>query len=487
MAMGGNVETLDPHFTTNSLVICVTDQIYEPLLITDANMQLQPRLAHSWKQIDGRTWEFYLRKGITFHCGEPFTADAVKRTFERALDPKKPAPGGVSLSMVESVTVKDPYTVVIKTKEPFAPLLYNLAHSGSIVMCPRAIEQWGPGMSDHPCGTGQFRLASWTKGEKVVLTRNEKYYLEGQLDRVVFQTIPDEISRLIALETGAADIIIDLPPSEIPRIKSQPHLQVLTKPSLRSVYIALNSKKAPFDDERVRQALNYAVNREEIVTHVLEGLGTVANVPFAPGVWGSAQDTLKVYTFDQQKARSLLAEAGWKDTDGDGYLDRAGQRLKMTLNSPEGRYLRDREVAQTIQTQLRAIGIDAQLRIWEYAGYMAALKKRDLDMYLIGVGCSTADLDFALDATTYSKGLYNFHDYSNPRVDELFLAGRAEANTKKRLDMYYELQRILLKDAPVISLYHMSVVVALNRDRVEGFEPQPGERIRLLNTRLVKK
>lgn len=484
IAIGGDVESLDPHWTINTLTIMVTDQIYEPLLITDVDMQLQPRLATSYKRVDPLTWELYLRKGVSFHCGEPFTAQAVKTTLERALDPASPGSG--LLSMISSVSVKDPYTVVIKTKEPFTPLPYHLAHSGAIMMCPKCLAKWGRDIAGHPCGTGQFRLTEWVRGDKVSLVRNEHYYLGGHLDRVIFRTIPDEITRLIAIETGEVDIVMDIPPTEVKALDAHPDIKVMMKPGTATICINMNARKAPFDDIRVRQAFQYAVNDEEIVRHVLEGLGEAATVPFAPAIWGSAQGKIRMYQYDLAKAKGLLAAAGWKDTDGDGFVDKSGQRLRVTLHTPEGRYLRDREIAQAVQAQLRAIGVDAQLRTWEWGGYMTSMRNHELDMFMSGLGVSTADMDYGMGLATYSKGSYNFHEYLNPRVDELFLAARGEVDAKKRLDLYYEAQRLVMTDAQVIPINHMVVMAAVNERRVQGFEPQAGNRVRLLDVKCVR-
>lgn len=485
IAMGGTVETLDPQRTINSLVVNVTDQIYDPLLTTDTNMELQPRLAESWELLeDNATWRFHLRRGVVFHDGTPFTAEAVRRTIARATDAAKPAIGSVPLRVVTVVKVVDDYTVDISTGAPFAPLLYHMAHGGSVILSPSSIDQWGEDLGSHPNGTGQFKLEEWVRGEKVVLVRNENYYLPTYLSTVVFQTIPDENTRLIAFETGAADIVMDFPPAEMDRLASLPGLQVQTKPSLRTIYIAMNANDEMFSDLRVRQALNYAVNREEIVEYVMDGLGQVADVPFAPGIWGSAQGVLRVYDFNQRRAEALFNEAGWADTDGDGFLDRDGKRMHIVLNSPEGRYLRDVEVAQAVQAQLRAVGVEVEIRTWEWGGYMASLKKYELPMYLIGLGASTADMDYAASLATDSKGGYNFHQYSNPEVDALIYAARIEMDTETRRGMYLQAQALQLSDAPVIALFHSVSVVAVNTARVEGFEVHPVERVRLNNVRI---
>jgi len=456
-----------------------TDAIYEPLLISDNQLQIHPRLAASYKRVDPVTWEFYLRKGVKFHCGEPLTAEAVKKSLDRSMDPASPASG--ILNMVSSVSVKDPYTVVVKTDVPFSPLPVFMAHSGAIVMCPKCLDKWGKDIGSHPCGTGQFRLDSWERGDKVSLIRNKQYYLKGNLDRVIFRSIPDEMTRLIALETGEVDLVVDIPPTEVKRLQAHRDIKVMIKPGTFTVCIYMNANRAPFEDIRVRQAFQYAVNRNEIIEHVLEGLGQAATVSFAASIFGSAEGKIKSNQHDPGKAKELLAAAGWKDTDGDGFVDKSGRRLKVTLNTPEGRYLRDREMAQAVQAQLRAIGVDAQLRTWEWAGYTTMMSKCEFDMFLVGLGVTTGDLHGGLSLACYSKGTYNHHEYSNPRVDELYFAARAEADTNKRLDLCYEIQRIVMADAQVIPISHMAVMAAVNQKRVQGFEVHAGGRLRLLD------
>lgn len=484
VALGTDVDTLDPHYTRSALTIMVTDGIYEPLLISDDNMQLHSRLAASYKRVDPLTWEFYLRKDVKFHCGEPFTAEAAKRSLERALDPASPGSG--LFNMISSVSVKDRYTVVVKTGMPFSALPCFMAHSAAIMMCPKCLDKWGRDIASHPCGTGQFRLDAWDRGDRVSLVRNKHYYLEGHLDRVIFRTIPDEMTRLIALETGEVDIVMDIPPTEVKRLSAHSDIKVMIKPGTFTVCIYMNANRAPFDDIKVRQAFQYAVNRDEIIEHVLEGLGQAATVPFAPSIFGSAEGKIETYEYNPAKAKGLLAAAGWKDTDKDGFVDKAGQRLKVTLHTPEGRYLRDREMAQTVQAQLRAIGVDAQLRTWEWAGYTNMMSRHEFDMFLVGLGVTTGDLHGGMSLACYSKGTYNHHEYSNPRVDELYLAARAEPDTEKRLNLYYEAQRLVMADAQVIPISHMAVMAAVNQRRVQGFDVHAGGRLRLLGVRCVR-
>lgn len=230
--------------------------------------------------------------------------------------------------------------------------------------------------------------------------------------------------------------------------------------------------------------MQHAVNKEEIVKHVLEGLGQAATVPYAPALWGSAEGMIDAPKYDPMKAKELLAEAGWKNTDNEGFLvNSSGKRLSFTLHTPEGRYLRDKEIAQTIQAQLMDIGVDAKLRTWEWAGYLAELKNQELGMFLVSFGVSTGTVDGGLSGNAYSEGGYNYHGYSNPRVDELFFKARGEIDQDKLINMYYEAQKIVMDDAQVIPINHMAVMAAINYKRVQDFQIQASSRIRLLDVK----
>jgi len=284
VAQGADAKTLDPHGSNDQPSSRVIKQINESLVLQDENMELQPGLADSWEKIDELTFEFKLKQGVKFHNGEELKASDVKFTLLRALE--SPNVGHIVGAInADGIEIVNDYTIRLATTEPFAPLLAHLAHTGASILNEKAVTEAGDDYGQNPVGTGPFKFVKWTNGDSIELTRNDDYH--GELAKVkdlTFRNISEATNRTINLETGEVDIAYDILPSDVKRVDADKDLTLYRDVNLSTTYIGFNTQKAPFDDARVRQAINYAVDAESIIEAVMEGVGKQANGPLGPNV-----------------------------------------------------------------------------------------------------------------------------------------------------------------------------------------------------------
>lgn len=462
VAQGADVVTLDPHGTNDQPSARVRSQIYDTLIIQGEDLNLYPGLATSWKQIDELTWEFSLRRGVTFHNGETFTANDVKFTFDRLLDPATAADGAFILGAVENVEVIDDYTVRISTASPFAPLLNHLSHSATAILNEKAVREAGDGYGTRTAiGTGPFKFVSWVSGSHVILTRNDDYWGEpAKSQTVVFRAIPEGTVRAIELETGGVDIAYALEPIDVQRLEFDPNIVLSRVETLSASYIGFNVQKPPFDNPLVRQAINHAIDVDVLVDVIYEGQAVRAFSPISSMVFGAHTD-LEPYEYNPEKARQLLAEAGYPN----------GFSTSIWTNDNPLRM----QIAEVLQQDLKAIGIDVDVEIVEWGAYLENTGAGLHDMFILGWVTVTADADYGLYALFHSSqfgSAGNRTFYSNPRVDELLELGRATGDQAARLAAYREVQEILREEAPWVFLLFPEEVNGL-RANVEGFVPHP--------------
>jgi ABC-type transport system substrate-binding protein len=310
---------------------------------------------------DNLTWTFRLRKGIKFHDNTPFNAEAVKFNFERILNPETGSPSRTAFTPIKKITVIDEYTVAFSTDKPNAPLLENLVQNWASISSPEAMKKWGKDYGQHPVGTGPYKLKEWTLGERCVIERYEGYFgKRPNPDVIIYRPVPEEGARVVELESGNADIVADIPPEAAELLKKNPGVKMWVIPSTFQIDFELNCARAPFNDVRVRKAVNYAVDRKAIVEKILGGYGTVPDGMFTSGTQGYAK--LTPYPYDPVKAKQLLAEA---------YP--AGYKEKVVLWSTSGRYIKDKLVSEAVQGYLNQIGLQIEFRAWEWSSYQKTL------------------------------------------------------------------------------------------------------------------
>ncbi len=473
IAIGVEPESLDPIGMSSAPAATVSEHISQPLIYLDVDGTLQPSLAVDWEASeDGRVWTLHLREGVTFHDGTPFNAEAVKMNLDRFLDPASGAPFRFLIARVTEVEVAGEYTVKLYTDEPFAPMLAHLSHSFIAMVSPEQLRALEPGDAiTHPIGTGPFKLERWNRGEQVILTANEDYWGDRPyLDEVVFKFVPEDSARVVMLETGEADAIMRVPPLDVPRLDAHADVEVVHATSVRVIYIGFNNLREPFTDVRVRQALNYAIDKQEIVDVILGGAGEPSTAPIVPAVFGYYE--AGPYEYNPEKAQELLAEAGYPDG------------FSATLYHPTGRYMMDATIAETVQSYLMDIGIDAELITMEWAAYLAHLQEppetADYDMYMLGWGTVTLDADYGLYALLHSSQWppagWAVGFYKNAAVDAALDLARVTPPLDVRQALYETAVKGIWHDAPWLYL-HDEVQINGVREGVHGLIHHPLENI----------
>ncbi|HLT58547.1 MAG: glutathione ABC transporter substrate-binding protein [Limnochordales bacterium] len=462
VAQGADAVNLDPHTTNDQPSARVRRQIYETLIVQGEDLVLRPGLATSWTQLDELTYEFKLREGVKFHNGEPFKASDVKFTFERLLDPDTRADAKFLLEVIDEVQVIDDYTVRIKTKAPFSPILAHLAHPVAAILNEKAVKEAGDAYGTRVAvGTGPFRFVSWVSQSHIILARFDDYWGEkAKVSQVVIRAIPEGTVRAIELETGNVDIAYDLEPVDRMRLEFDPNIKLFMTESLSANYIGFNVQKPPFDDVRVRQAINYAIDVEPLVDVIYSGQAVQAFGPLSAQVFGAHTD-LESYPYDPQKARELLAEAGYPN----------GFRTSIWTNDNPLRI----QIAEVVQQYLADVGIQADVEVVEWGTYLANTGAGLHDMFILGWVTVTADADYGLYSLFHSSqfgSAGNRTFYSNPRVDELLDFARSTSDQEARKAAYFEVQEILREEAPWVFLL-FPLNVDGTRANIEGFTPHP--------------
>lgn len=473
IARTNDANNLDPHFfSLLAAQAVVHHKVYEGLVKLGKSNEFEPMLATEWKQLDGVTWEFKLREGITFHDGTPFTAEAVQKTIARVLDKQVASPRANLFTSIKEVKKIDDHTVHFVLHEPFAPLLSVLASGEGAIISPKAIEQYGMELSKHPTGTGPFTFESWTPGQEIVLAKNENYWGEKpSLDKVVFKAVPEDATRLAMVETGEAHVAEQLPVTEIERVQSSSSMTLGRFEAFYVDFIGFNIKKKPFDDVRVRQAIAHAIDKEAILAGVYNNSGTVANSTLGPKVVGYSPD-ITSYPFDMEKAKALLAEAGYPN----------GFRATVYTNDNKARM----NVAEVLQSQLKKIGIDLEVRVMEYGAYVDAAAKGETEMFIIGWGNATGDADYNQFSIAHSSAAGapgNYAFLTDPDVDRFIEAGRKEQDLEKRKQFYQQAMEIQSRDAVYIPYRNGENIAAINKN-VEGIWISPSGLIQLYDAKL---
>jgi peptide/nickel transport system substrate-binding protein len=370
LAQGVDPTTLDPHHHQEAPAANVLLNIYDTLLFLDKDLKLIPWLAESWRAVNPTTWEFKIRKGVKFHNGEEVDAEAVKFSFERIVNPDLKVRQGPNFTRLDRVEAIDKHTVRIITKKPWPILENQLASEGSIVPPKYFREKDAAFLAKNPVGSGPYKFVTWAKDEAITLEANASWWGGApKVKTLVFRPIPEHATRVAALQAGEVDIVTNVPPHLVKQIESDPKLYVSRAPSVRVIYVSISTHKYdkehrvlgpvdwPTKDKRVRQAINHAVNADEIIANVLEGNGIRTATVLTSKHFGF-DPKLQPYQHDVAKAKQLLTEAGYPNG------------IDIVLNSPDGRYLKDKEVAEALAGQLTKAGIRTTVKTFEWGTYL---------------------------------------------------------------------------------------------------------------------
>lgn len=468
IAYDRDAETLD-HIKTsdyhNALVY-----IFDRLVIRDQDFNFHPSLAKEWEvSDDGLTWTFYLKENVKFHDGSELTAHDVKWTFDTIKDPEVGSPAMNDFEPIKEVIAEDDHTVVIKLENPYPNLLFRLSNTVAGIMSKDAYEKYGDEYgTKYVIGTGPFKLKEWVQGDKIVLEKNEEYdwgpdFMENngkpQLDEIVMKIIPEENLRLMELEVGNVHIVRDLTPTMIDSIKDNEDIEIFTGGAPRLGYLAYATDKEPFNDVRVRRAINHAINKQEIVDHVFRGYAEVAHGYLPPVLTEEYYpDSEKIsYEYDVEKAKELLKEAGYEDG------------LKFTLAAENAsNYGR---IAEVLQAQLKEVGIETKIQMYESSSYTDMLKDGQQELFLRMYGWQNADiLDWFLNSKQFPYP--NHSRWQDEKTDQMIQEAESMPTWEERVEKYHELQKYLIEQAVWAPIYIPSNSVAVRKE-VENFKYDP--------------
>jgi peptide/nickel transport system substrate-binding protein len=479
VAIGADATGLDPRTVMNNESGFVMSAVLDGLTqYKRGTTEVEPGLAESWTvSADGKTITFRLRKGVKFHDGTAFDADAVVFDFDRILNDKSPYfyRAGVTAGSfvpefygeVTGYQKVDQYTVRVTLKRKFAPFLDGLATSFSGLVSPAAVKQWGAvEVAKHPIGTGPFKLVEWVRNDHITVEANPDYWGgKPNLDRIVYRIIPENSVRLLNLEQGSVDIVDGVNPDDIQRIKANSKLVLLEQAGATINGISMNNQKAPFNDPRVRQAMNYAVNREEINNFLYKGVAVLSTNPVPPVTW-SFDKELTGYPYDPAKAKKLLADAGYPN----------GFKVEMiAFPNPRGyNPVGGARLAVAVQDYLRRVGVEVSIKQLEWGTFLKTIRSGDYQIGPAGWSADNGDPDnflFSLySSTTWGSG--NNSRYKNVEVDKLLQDAQETFDREQRIQMYRKAQRTIMDEAPWIFINHTKLIRATSA-RVQGYVLNP--------------
>ena len=469
IGIGVGLDTVDPAQQTTTTVMNVIDYGLQTLVAFDTQGKIGPLLATSWDTPkDGLALTFQLRQGVKFHDGTPFNADAVVFCLDRLISGKVKVPIGAGFRSMKSIEAVNPTTVTVHLKYPDPNLLPNLSTTMASIFSPGSATKDGntPTNIVHPVGTGPYQFTSWNKGSEVVYTRVDDYWGQKPYYKTVsFKIIPEANSREAGLLAGQLDVVMNPPVTDLDSLSNNPAVKVLKAPSDRSVFIAINVTKPPFDNEKVRQALNYAVDKDAIIKNVMFDSVNLMDSPFPSSLTGYCK--AGAYKYDPVKAKQLLSEAGVKN-------------LKITLATPTGRYIQDSQFAQAVSGYLRKVGIDANVRTMDWPSYVSGIQQKDapFELHMLGWAPGALDgptqLQMFTGATIPPKGL-NTSFFADPAVDKLTAEAALNLDEASRNQQLCQIQKDVWQQAPWIFLWSQTLVLGYNA-KITGVSYLPNEK-----------
>lgn len=460
VASGADPVDLDPRKTWVGPGYSINAHLFEPLVFRKQvgdKMELFPVLAESWKTLDPLTWEFKIRSGVKFHNGEVLNAAAVAYTLTSIMDPNFTTQLKTWTADIAKVEAKDESTLVITTRHPTRALLNSLAQVP--IVAPKAAQEMGAEFTKSPVGTGPYKLVSYTPNSSVVVERFADYWGDtGKAKKITFRIMPENATRMAALEAGEVQVAENLPPDKLERLKANQELDVLFTPTLRVDWLVLQFTNKWVQNLKFRQALSLAIDREAIVKSILAGTTVPANSVSPPGTIGHDK-SLPVYPFDLEKARQLLKESGY-----------AGEVIKM--GAPVGRYSMDKQVNEAVAGMFRKLGVNVEFEALAWSSFIAKANEGQYDIYFIG------QTDFTLNPTSHWRSMYHSKTargkYSHPRVDEIIDQSASELDDAKVIKLYQEAQKILYDDLASIPLYYEPQLIGVSNE-LKGFVPRLDE------------
>jgi len=472
-----DARTLIPILASDSASADVCGMIYNGLVKYDKDINLIGDLAQSWEiKEEGLVIIFHLRKNVFWQDDVKFSASDVEFTYQKLIDPKVKTPYSGDFERVKALEVIDDYTIKVTYKEPFSP---GLSSWGMSIMPKHLLEKEDLNstlLQRKPVGTGPYKFKSWKTQEKIELESNHDYFEKRPyIDRYIFRVIPDEATMFLELETQGLDSS-GLTPLQYTRQTDseffKKNYRKFKLPSFSYTYLGYNLSNPKFQDKRIRQAINYAVDKQEIIKMVFLGLGRVANGPFAPESWAYNENVTPA-AFDPQKAKELLRDAGWADRNKDGWLEKDKEIFEFTITTNQGNEERIK-TAQIIQARLKDVGIKVKIKILEWSVFLTEfINKRNFETVLLGwtLGREPDNFDIWHSSKT-KEGEFNFIGYKNEEVDNLLIEARRVFDQNKRKEYYHKINEILYDEQPYMFLYIPDSLSVLH-NRFQGVKPAP--------------
>ena len=465
MAVASTFTTLDPYDANDTLSQAASKSFYQGLFGFDKDMKLTNVLALSYEaSADARVYTFKLRQGVTFQDGTPFDAAAVKANFDRVTDPANKLKRFNMFNRIDKTEVVDPYTVRVTLKTPFSAFVNVLAHPSAVMISPTAMKKWGKDIGFHPVGTGPFELVKWDPAGDLSVKKYSGYWKKGypKIDSIDWKPVVDNNTRAALMRTGEADFAFQVPFEQAAMLKTDPKVDLLAAPSIIQRYISLNVTQKPFDNPKVREALNYAVNKDALTKVAFSGYATPADGVVPQGVDYATKSG--PWPYDPAKARALLKEAGYPDgfesTLWSGYNNSTSQK-----------------VIQFVQQQLAQVGVKVKVESLEAGQRVAKVESAQdpatapVRMYYIGWSSSTGEADWAISPLLASSSippkLANTSYYKNDNVDSDLSKALETTDRAQKTALYADAQKRIWADAPWIFLVQEKVVYARSK-RLSG-------------------
>lgn len=449
IAMKADPKTLDPQKSIDTMSNKSITLIYDTLLDLDENLNLKPNLAESWERLDDCNVVFHLKKGVKFHNGEELKAEDVKFTLERAAS----SPQTLYLfKPINKVTVIDDYTVQVTTDKPFGALLNNLAAVQGGIVSKKAVLKYGDDYVNHPVGTGQYKLKEWLPGNRIVFEGfKDAYQGAPNFEELTYLTIPEVSNRMIALETGEVDVAFDIGIMDKETIENSNNLELVEVESPALLYLGFDQTNPIYQNKKLREAIAYAIDNQTFVDVVFRGSAVAGDSPL-PKASPAYNGNVKKYNQDIEKAKKLLAEAGYPNgLDIELWCMDDGPRVDMCV---------------IIQDQLKKIGINVEIKIFEFGSYVSKTALPNKELYFLSWN-SSGDGDVALYPLFHSSqhgapGNRSF--YSNKEVDKLLDKARVSVDEEERKSLYKEIQNILQEDLAIYALAYPKINLAKNKE-----------------------
>jgi peptide/nickel transport system substrate-binding protein len=457
IAQGIDVPGFDPHGHHTTAVEAVLVNIFDYLIFRDADGELEPALATAWEPVAEDAWRFTLREGVTWHDGEPFTADDVKFTLERVATDSSLQPYD-SYRQIREVEVVGPHEIIIHTHGPDPLLINRISRLSSGIAPQHYVEDVGwETFATAPIGTGPYRFVEWRRDDRIVLEAFDDHWRgRPAYDRVVHRTIPEDSTRIAELISGGIHIGTNVPPQDRDRVVASGAADVVLQPTTRIMMLIFNThEEALTGDPRIREAIELAIDNQLLVDAVMDGLGVPTRARVSPGIGGSPLELWNDYTYDPERAIELIREAGYEPGD-----------ITIKVEGPAGRYPLDSELAEVIALMLDEIGVNTEIEVLEWSAYQSRIWNADniTHFVLMGLANSMFDNWFSMRAIQCDGAYRDRVHWCNERFDELMAGAETEVDLEARTEMLTEATYIVLEERPWSTLFQSQVLVGIADD-----------------------